>query len=161
MSLKHGHRKNGKTTYLYKVWENIKQRTSNPNHPRFRDWCGRGVTTFAPWSDSFMRFALYVLNTLGERPSANYSLDRINNSLGYVPGNMRWSTAKEQAANRRTGRMSQTRWVRFDSQDYSVNGFARLVGRSHKAVTYRLNRGESPELIAVHFGYTQAQKLVA
>ena len=152
MSLKHGHRSSGKTTYLYKAWENVKQRTTNTNHPRFKDWGGRGVTMFAPWLDSFMPFALYVLNALGERPSAKHSLDRIDNSLGYVPGNMRWSTAKEQAANRREGIMPQTRWLRFDHQNYSVNGFATLVGRSHKAVSYRLDLGESPEQIAAHFG---------
>lgn len=134
MSLKHGHRRSGKTTYLYKIWENIKQRTGNPNHPRFKDWGGRDVTMFAPWPDSFMPLALYVLNTLGERPSTNYSLDRINNSRGYGPGNrnMRWATAKEQAANRREGMIPQTRWVCFDGQNYSVNGFAGLVGRSHR-----------------------------
>ncbi len=48
--------------------------------------------------------------------------------------------------------MPQTRWLRFDGQSYSVNGFAGLVGRSHKAVSYRLHRGESPEEIASHFG---------
>jgi hypothetical protein len=153
MSLKHGHRRNGKTTYLYKVWENVKQRTTNANHPRFTDWGGRGVTMFAPWRESFMPFALYLLNTLGERPSTKHSLDRRDNSLGYVPGNVRWATAKEQAANRRVGIMPQTRWVRFESQDYSVNRFAHLVGRSHKAVSYHLDRGESPEKVAAHFGY--------
>src|SRR5438270_1543150 len=101
MSLKHGHRRSGRTTYIYKVWENIKQRTGNPNHPRFNDWGGRGVTMFAPWRESFMPFALYVLNALGERLSPKHSLDRIDNSLGYIPGNLKWSTAKEQAGNRR------------------------------------------------------------
>ena len=117
MSLKHGHRSGGKTTYLYKVWENVKQRTTNANHPRFKDWGGRGVTMFAPWRDSFMPFALYVINALGERPSTIHSLDRIDNSLGYVPGNVQWSTAKEQAANRREAIMPQTCWVRFDGRD--------------------------------------------
>ncbi len=112
---------------------------------------------FAPWRDSFMPFALYVLNKLGERPSTKHSLDRIDNSLGYVPGNMRWSTAKEQAANRRAATMPQTRWLRFNGQNYSVNGFAGLVARSHKAVSYRLHSGESPEQIAAHFGvFTQS-----
>jgi hypothetical protein len=157
MSLKHGHRKGGKATYLYKAWENVKQRTGNPNHPRFINWGGRGLTMFAPWLESFAGFAMYVLNTLGERPSAKHSLDRIDNSLGYIPGNMRWATAKEQAANRRTATMPQTRWLLFDGQSYSLNGFAGLVGRTHKAVSYRLHHGESPEQIAAHFGvFTQS-----
>jgi len=48
--------------------------------------------------------------------------------------------------------MPQTRWLPFDGQSYSVKGFAVLVGRSHKAVSFRLHRGESPEQIAAHFG---------
>jgi len=160
MSLKHGHRRSGETTYVYKAWENIKQRTTNPNHPRFADWGGRGVTLFAPWRESFMPFALYLLNTLGERPSPKHSLDRVDNSLGYIPGNLKWSTAKEQAANRRVGNMPQTRWLDFYGQGYSVNAFAGMVGRSHKAVSYRLSRGESPEQIAAHYGYTNAVTLL-
>jgi hypothetical protein len=159
MSLKHGHRKGGKTTYLYKAWENVKQRTCNPNHPRFKDWGGRGVTMFPPWRESFMPFAQYIQNTLGERPSPLHSLDRINNSLGYVMGNLKWSTAKEQAANRRTGTMPHARRVIFCGQDYSVNGFARVVGRSHKAISYRLDHGESPEQIAVQYGYNNVATL--
>lgn len=159
MSLKHGHRSGGKTTYIYKLWENIRQRTSNTNSPRFKDWGGRGVTMFAPWRDAFMPFALYVINTLGERPSSKHSLDRIDNSLGYAPGNLKWSTAKEQAANRRKGTMPQTRWVRFNGQEYSLNGFAGLMGKSHRAVSYRLDRGESPEQIAAHYEYNNVLTL--
>lgn len=124
----------------------------------FKDWGGRGVTMFPLWRDSFTGFALYVLNTLGERPS-RHSLDRIDNSLGYVPGNLRWATAKEQAANRRVATMPQTRWVRFAGEEYSVNAFAQIVGRSHKAVSYRLDRGESAEQIATHYGYTNVATL--
>ena len=159
MSLKHGHRSSGKTTYIYKLWENLKQRTSNPNHPRFNDWGGRGVTMYGPWCDSFLQFALFVLNSIGERPSDRHSFDRIDNARGYIPGNVRWSTAKEQAANRRPATMPQTRWVRFDGKDYSLKRFAGIVGRSHRAVSYRLDRGESTEQIAARFGYSKVHTL--
>jgi hypothetical protein len=159
LSIKHGHKKDGKTTHIYKLWENLKQRTGNPNHPRFADWGGRGVTMYAPWRDSFMPFALYITNTIGDRPTTKHSLDRINNAQGYIPGNLKWSTAKEQAANRRVGVMPQTRWLNFRGQDYSVNGFAKLIGKTHKAVMYRLSRFESLEEIAEHFGYSNVPTL--
>jgi hypothetical protein len=40
------------------------------------------------------------LEELGPRPSYT-SLDRINNNGNYEPGNVRWSEAVEQTANRR------------------------------------------------------------
>jgi hypothetical protein len=41
------------------------------------------------------------LENIGLRPEAGYSIDRINNNGNYEPNNVKWSTAKEQANNRR------------------------------------------------------------
>lgn len=40
---------------------------------------------------------------MGERP-LKHTLDRIDNLKGYSPDNCKWSTAKEQAKNRRPNR---------------------------------------------------------
>lgn len=58
---------------------------------------GRGITIAAEWADDFQSFLAHV----GYRPSAAHSLDRKDNSLGYISGNCRWATWDEQANNRR------------------------------------------------------------
>lgn len=45
-------------------------------------------------------FINFLKDIGGERPSKKYSLDRINNDMGYIKGNVRWATRSEQNSNR-------------------------------------------------------------
>ena len=40
-----------------------------------------------------------ILFTIGERPTINHSLDRIDGTKGYERGNVRWATKRQQSAN--------------------------------------------------------------
>lgn len=81
----------------YKVWAGIKRRCLNPNDRSFREYGGRGITICRAWSEQFESF----LACVGKRPSDNHSIDRIDNSRGYEPGNCRWATRSQQMKNRR------------------------------------------------------------
>lgn len=90
----------------YACWNNIKYRIFKTDHPAYPNYGGRGLTMEPEWVDDFEAFFAHV----GPRPSPEMSIDRINNDLGYVKGNLRWATPVQQTANRRQPK----RGVKFD-----------------------------------------------
>jgi hypothetical protein len=69
--------------------------------PKYPSYGGRGIRVHDAWHD-VVTFCDWIAANLGPCPP-RHSLDRINNDRGYEPGNVRWATASEQMANRRSG----------------------------------------------------------
>lgn len=87
-------------TKLYKVWQGMRKRCFKQYHKNFKDYGGRGITVCDEWNNNFQTFYDYV-SQLPHFEEEGYSLDRIDNDGNYEPGNVKWSTSKEQANNRR------------------------------------------------------------
>lgn len=75
-------------------------RCHNRNHQNYDYYGGRGILVCPEWRDSFPAFLAHV----GKKPSPTHTIERINNDLGYVPGNVKWGTRREQSNNRRSNR---------------------------------------------------------
>lgn len=79
-----------------KSWEAMMRRCSDPRHPRWKHYGGRGITVCDRWRDSLAAF----ISDMGYRPEGT-SIDRINVDGDYQPDNCRWATRSEQEANKR------------------------------------------------------------
>ncbi len=94
--IKHGYSKRNKRHNLYYVWAGMKQRCINKNHPRYKDYGGRGINICKQWNE-FENF----LKDMGESYKKGLTLDRINNNGDYCKSNCKWSTPLEQNNNSR------------------------------------------------------------
>jgi hypothetical protein len=91
----HNQAANGKSPE-YKAWVGLRNRCQNPRNKAYWLYGGRGIGVCERWN-LFENF----LADVGPRPSPELSIHRINNDLGYFPGNVKWGTKSEQNTAKR------------------------------------------------------------
>lgn len=144
--LRRGHKKScGCLFYLrsgsaysreYAAWRNAKDRCNNERNHAYDRYGGRGIKMYPQWENSFSDFYDYI----GPKPSPKHSLDRIDNSKGYEPGNVRWATPKQQTTNRRSNRT-----VTYKGETKTLSEWSQVIGGSKILVSCRLRKGWSEE----------------
>ena len=130
--MRHGHTWGGGVSPTYSSWRNMISRCTQPSNPAFKHYKKRGITVCARWRvfDNF-------LADMGERPAGKYTLDRIDNSGDYKPGNCRWATKRQQANNRVTNKLFDYRGERITFAE-----LVRRTGASKEILRSRLLRGK-------------------
>lgn len=108
----------------YTSWRGMNERCNNPKNKCYRIYGGRGITVCPSWSNFYV-----FLNDVGERPSKEFSLERIDNNKGYSKENCRWATYREQGRNK------------------STNVFVTCKGQKMLAIEAAEKLGVSPALI--------------
>lgn len=125
---KHGMRH----TPLYGVWQAMINRCHNPNVDRFRDYGGRGIKVCDRWRGSFQAF----FDDMGDRPSDDHQIDRIDNDGDYEPGNCRWVPRKDQQRNKRNNHL-----IEWKGETRTLVEWAAFLGISRKALSWRIHSG--------------------
>lgn len=130
--MKYVHGESSPRTAEYDAWMNMHQRVAGTTSDRSR-YIGRGITCCKRWQ-SYDNF----LADMGRKPSAQHSLDRIDNDKGYSPKNCRWATKSEQIRN-----STRTRMITFKGKTLCVTDWAAELGIPYGTLTARLSRGKS------------------
>jgi hypothetical protein len=103
LELKRNYQKHSLTkTKGYKLWCNIIQRCYNPKNHSYKYYGEKGVVMEDYFKNSYENFIDWIkgiANYENWLNSSELSLDRIDNTLGYVRGNIKFSTKTEQVEN--------------------------------------------------------------
>lgn len=106
-------------TKAYKSWCSIKKRCTNSKDPSYKNYGGKGILLCDKWINNPKEFCEYI----GIAPTAKHSIDRIDNSKGYEPGNIRWADDYQQA-NNKTNNVK----IEFQNQSFSsISDFVRWL----------------------------------
>jgi predicted DNA-binding protein (UPF0251 family) len=95
---------------LFSTWKGMLNRCFGKNNKAYLKWYGsKGITvcerwskrnkkgTNKGWAPGFIAF----IEDMGEKPTPEHQLDRVNPEGNYEPNNCRWATTSEQASNKK------------------------------------------------------------
>lgn len=131
------HTVHGKSkTLTCESWRAMHNRCHRTQDVNYKYYGGRGITICERWKENLLNF----ITDMGERPSKEYSLDRIDVDGNYSCGhcdecksngwvaNCKWSTAKEQRANQRETKPKKT--MIYNGQEMKIVDVIKMTGIS-------------------------------
>ena len=89
--IQHGHNRKGARSRTYRIWAGMLTRCRNPNHGDYRFYGAKGISVCEKW----LVFSGFLAD-MGEAPEG-LTLDRIDATKNYEPGNCRWISHSENS----------------------------------------------------------------
>jgi len=120
-----------KTTF-YKRWISMIQRCGNPKNPYWKNYGGRGIYVCERWRNSFDAF----LADMGNPPTPEHTIERIDNDAGYSPENCRWALRSEQLRNQR-----RSINVTIDGRTMNAREWSAETGINYQRITRAFRMG--------------------
>jgi hypothetical protein len=130
-----GRNRLGRVTPEGKAYDSMMGRCHNPRNKDYARYGGRGIVVCERWRASFSSF----LEDMGPRP-AGASIERVNNDVGYEPGNCVWADAVAQCNNR-----SSNHFLELGGRRMTIAQWSRELGIHSRTIAGRLARGLSNE----------------
>lgn len=135
VKLSHGRSKNGKIEKSYQTWMQIKRRCYNQNDVDYKWYGKKGIDLWNEWLNDAGAFCNYVELLDGYNDSKT-TIDRIDVSKGYIPGNLRWISLGEQQRNKTNNVL-----ITYNGETRCAQEWADMVGMSRSGIIGRLKRG--------------------
>lgn len=111
---------------LYQTLASMKNRCSNPNDLNYHRYGGRGIRVCDRWAngeDGLTGFECFILD-MGNKPTPDHSIDRIDNNGDYCPENCRWATQAQQMRNSSNAKLTE---VQAAMIKFSLSGYKKLA----------------------------------
>lgn len=114
----------------YGRWRHMMSRCFNPDDEAFKSYGGRGITVCEAW-----RTIEGFVAGLPDGYQAGAEMDRIDNDGHYAPGNVKWSTPKQNSNNRRS-----TTALTFRGETKTQREWASELGLDERQIHARIHR---------------------
>jgi hypothetical protein len=132
-----------KNPHLYQVWQDMRQRCTNPNNKYFGRYGGRGISVCAEWAEEYEPFYTWAV---AHGYQSGLQIDRIDNDGDYTPDNCRWATAMENTNNR-----SVTRRITYQGETHTFREWAEITGIPARRIRSRYEAGKPASEIFDNF----------
>lgn len=130
---KNTHTTHGKSkTKTHIAWLNMRARCNNPKDKGYKNYGDKGIRVCKEWQNSFETF----FRDMGEPPSSQHSIERIDCKGHYCPDNCKWATSHEQTRN-----YSKNVFIEYAGKRQCLTDWANEVGLSKYVLGYRIKKG--------------------
>ena len=110
----------GRSSRIYKIFHDAKQRCYNQSNPDYQHYGGRGIAICEAWLQDFAIFQDWALQS---GYHTGLTLDRMDVDGPYSPENCRWVSMKVQQNNKRNNHR-----ITFRGETHSISEWADITG---------------------------------
>ena len=121
---------------LYRIWNNMLRRCSNPSSQSYNYYGGRGIIVCPEW----LNFESFYEWAIDNGYNDTLSIDRIDTNGNYEPKNVRFVSNKVQQNNKRNNH-----YIAYNGKTQTVAQWAEDLGINANTLYFRLSSGWSPE----------------
>lgn len=117
-------------------WSWMRQICTNPNHPEYYKYGGRGIQCY--WGPgSYKEFEQWLLTTLGPRPSFQHVLNRKDKDKDYSPKNLEWALPKKRSRSH----TQQNIYAKYRNKNQSIAAWAEELEIPYYSLRRRIAKG--------------------
>lgn len=117
-------------TPTYNSWLAMRRRCNDVTNNRYESYGGKGISVCDRWVDSFENF----VEDMGEKPEG-FSLERLDNNLGYSADNCVWASDITQANNK-----SNVALINHVQDEWSLRRWCEILNLNYKRCWYLIRK---------------------